>query len=108
MRIGATLLPITELASRYHVGVGTVHRALTELKSEGLVRARRGQRAVVTDRNFYTLKQTSKARLDTTAAPYNEFFDFITSDSSAIRLATTWSEPSGLSRLFRKYAGSTV
>lgn len=49
LRVGAPLPPVTELANRYHVAVGTVHRAIAELKREGRVAARRGKRAVVTD-----------------------------------------------------------
>jgi integrase len=47
LRIGDPLPPVAELANRYHVSVGTAHRAITELKNGGLVSTRRGKRAVV-------------------------------------------------------------
>jgi integrase len=47
LRIGDALPTVTELASRYGVAVSTAHRALAELKSDGLVTASRGRRAVV-------------------------------------------------------------
>lgn len=49
LRIGDRLPPITELANRYHVSVGTAHRAISELKSAGLVTGSRGKRTVVAD-----------------------------------------------------------
>ncbi|WAL64499.1 tyrosine-type recombinase/integrase [Amycolatopsis cynarae] len=47
LRIGDPLPPVAELANRYHVGIGTAHRAITQLKDEGLVTASRGKRAIV-------------------------------------------------------------
>ncbi|TVT60129.1 tyrosine-type recombinase/integrase [Amycolatopsis rhizosphaerae] len=49
LRIGYRLPPVTELASRYNVAAGTAHRAISELKKAGLVKASRGRRAVVAD-----------------------------------------------------------
>lgn len=49
LRIGDQLPPITELANRYNVAVGTAHRAIAELKDAGMVTASRGRRAVVAD-----------------------------------------------------------
>jgi hypothetical protein len=49
LRIGDPLPPVAELANRYHVSVGTAHRAVAELKEAGFVTASRGKRAVVSD-----------------------------------------------------------
>ncbi|GHF15834.1 hypothetical protein GCM10017786_57090 [Amycolatopsis deserti] len=47
LRVGDQLPPVAELAARYHVGVATAHRAIMELKADGLVTASRGKRATV-------------------------------------------------------------
>lgn len=47
LRIGQPLPPMAELASRYNVAISTAHRAITELRDAGLVKASRGKRAVV-------------------------------------------------------------
>ncbi|GHF44577.1 integrase [Amycolatopsis bartoniae] len=49
LRVGGELPTVTALATRYHVSVGTAHRALAELKRTGHATATRGRRAVVTD-----------------------------------------------------------
>ncbi|MFI9383876.1 tyrosine-type recombinase/integrase [Kutzneria sp. NPDC052558] len=49
LRIGEAMPTITALAGRYGVSVGTAHRAIAELKSDGLVTASRGKRIVVAD-----------------------------------------------------------
>ncbi|UQS22997.1 tyrosine-type recombinase/integrase [Amycolatopsis thermalba] len=47
LREGEELPPVADLASRYHVSVGTAHRAIAELKTAGLVTASRGRRVTV-------------------------------------------------------------
>lgn len=49
LRAGDQLPPIAELANRYHVSVGTAHRAISELKKVGLVTTRRGRRVIVAE-----------------------------------------------------------
>src|SRR5690606_22743139 len=51
LRAGDTLPPVSELANRYQVGTSTAHRAILELKADGLVTASRGRRAVVRSSN---------------------------------------------------------
>lgn len=47
LRAGDQLPTIAELATRHGVAVGTVHRAIDLLRSEGLIEASRGRRSVV-------------------------------------------------------------
>lgn len=49
LKIGHRLPVVAELANRYGVAASTAHRAIAELKSEGLVMASRGKPAVVSD-----------------------------------------------------------
>ncbi|MDQ0379063.1 tyrosine-type recombinase/integrase [Amycolatopsis thermophila] len=51
LRTGDRLPPVTEIAGRYHVSVGTAHRAIAALKDAGLVIASRGRPAVVANAN---------------------------------------------------------
>jgi DNA-binding transcriptional regulator YhcF (GntR family) len=48
LRPGDTLPTVAELAAAHAVSVGTAHRAIALLKSEGLIDVSRGRRAVVT------------------------------------------------------------
>ena len=49
LRPGDKLPPVVDLAARYGVSFGTAQRAVAELRLEGLIAVRRGQRAVVVD-----------------------------------------------------------
>lgn len=49
LKVGDRLPPEAELANRYGVAASTAHRAIAELKGEGLVIARRGKPAAVAD-----------------------------------------------------------
>lgn len=49
LKIGDRLPAVVELANRYNVAASTAHRAISELKDEGLVTASRGKPAVVAD-----------------------------------------------------------
>src|SRR6185437_14823656 len=49
LRAGDPLPTVEQLKSRYQVAAGTANRAIAELKAEGLVRASRGRRAIVSD-----------------------------------------------------------
>ncbi|MEV4317781.1 tyrosine-type recombinase/integrase [Actinocrispum sp. NPDC049592] len=51
LRIGDKLPTLVELTSRYGVASATAHRAIAELKKDGLVMVARGRRAVVADPN---------------------------------------------------------
>lgn len=54
LRPGDTLPTVVDLMARYGVSAGTANRAVAELKTEGLVTASRGKRAVVRDPNQAT------------------------------------------------------
>ena len=54
LRPGDPLPTIAELVDRYHVGIGTAHRAIVELKNAGLATASRGRRAVVAEATTQT------------------------------------------------------
>jgi DNA-binding transcriptional regulator YhcF (GntR family) len=56
LRIGDPLPTIKEIAARYDVAISTAHRAIAELKTERLVSASRGRRAVVADPTKFTDK----------------------------------------------------
>jgi DNA-binding GntR family transcriptional regulator len=47
LRAGDQLPTVAELATRHGVAVGTVHRAIDLLRSDGLVDTSRGRRSVV-------------------------------------------------------------
>jgi DNA-binding GntR family transcriptional regulator len=49
LRAGDPLPTVEQLKNRYQVSAGTANRAIAELKAEGLVRASRGRRAIVSD-----------------------------------------------------------
>jgi DNA-binding transcriptional regulator YhcF (GntR family) len=49
LRAGDPLPTVEQLKNRYQVSAGTANRAIAKLKAEGLVRASRGRRAIVSD-----------------------------------------------------------